>query len=64
MNANRRLFWTQDRSRLVEESDARAAFLAYAPGDEVAKGDEKHVPRPPVTKAITLPPETKELKNG
>lgn len=30
------LFWTADRSALVEEGDPRAAFLAYAPSDPIA----------------------------
>ena len=29
------LYWTADRSELVEEGDVRAAFLAYAPYDPV-----------------------------
>ncbi len=29
------LFWTADRSTLVDEGDVRAAFLAYAPVDPV-----------------------------
>ena len=29
------LYWTADRSELVEEGDLRAAFLAYGPFDDV-----------------------------
>lgn len=29
------LYWTADRSELVEEGDVRAAFLAYAPADPI-----------------------------
>ncbi len=29
------IFWTADRSALVEEGDARAAFLAYAWSDPI-----------------------------
>lgn len=31
-----RVYWTADRSALVEEGDSRAAFLAYAPADPIA----------------------------
>jgi hypothetical protein len=30
-----RVYWTSDRSALVEEGDARAAFLAYASADPI-----------------------------
>jgi len=35
------LFWTRDRSALVEEGDPKAAFLAYAAADPV---EEEHLP--------------------
>ena len=31
-----RIFWTADRSALVEEGDVRAAFLAYGTADPIA----------------------------
>jgi hypothetical protein len=30
-----RVYWTSDRSTLVEEGDVRAAFLAYAEADPI-----------------------------
>ena len=30
-----RIFWTADRSALVEESDSRAAYLAYPSADPI-----------------------------
>ncbi len=63
-----RLYWTADRSYLVEERDPRAAFLAWAgyepvPDDQMAlhlepghePGDEpaaKHVPAPAEDKMV------------
>lgn len=44
MNAEQRIWRTGD-GELVEDGDARAAFLAYAPGDEVAASDEAAVKR-------------------
>lgn len=32
------VYWTADRSALVEEGDARAAFLAYAGADPISSG--------------------------
>lgn len=32
----RRLYWTADRSRLVEHDDVEAAFLAYPAGEEIS----------------------------
>jgi hypothetical protein len=32
----RRLYWTADRSRLVEHGDMEAAFLAYPAGEEIS----------------------------
>lgn len=36
MQADTRLWWTSDRSRLVEDGNDEAAFLAYRQGEEVA----------------------------
>jgi hypothetical protein len=32
----RRLYWTADRSRLVEHGDVEAAFLAYPAGESIS----------------------------
>jgi hypothetical protein len=42
--AEERLWRTEDGERLVREGDPAARFLAYAPGHEIAKGDEDKVP--------------------
>lgn len=34
-----RLYWTADRSELVPEGHRDSAFLAYAPGDKIRRGD-------------------------
>lgn len=39
--ADRRLYFTADRSELVEEGDVRAAFLACAPGDPIPAETQK-----------------------
>lgn len=44
--ADRRLYFTADRSALVEEGDTRGAFLACAPGDPIPElAGEKAAPK-------------------
>lgn len=52
--ADRRLFFTADRSELVEEGDPDAAFLAAAPG--------RVVPDVPLRKAGVKPAEDKAVR--
>lgn len=56
MRAEARIWRTADGD-LVEDGDERAAVLAYAPGDEVAKGDEAAVKKlgVPANKARRAP---------
>lgn len=44
MLAEERLWRTRDGEGLVRDGDPKAAFLAYAAGDEIAKADEGKVP--------------------
>ena len=69
MIADRRLFLTADRRRIVEESDNSAAFLYVAKGDYYDEDDarEKGWPREtlkvvPESKAILEPPENKAIQ--
>lgn len=39
MIADRRLYLTADKSEVVEEGDARAAFLFVTPGKEISAAD-------------------------
>ena len=39
MIADRRLYLTADRSQVVEDGDARAAFLFVTPGKEISDAD-------------------------
>ncbi len=50
------VFWTADRSTLVEEGDARAAFLAYAGADPIPPEHLELLGAPSVT-----PPENAAL---
>ena len=59
--ADRRLWQTADRSRLVEDGDPEAAFLFCTPGDEVAEEEAKRYgltkAAPPLEdKAVKAPP--------
>ena len=42
--ADQRLWRTRDGERLVLDGDPDGAVLAYAPGDEIAKGDADKLP--------------------
>lgn len=53
MTVHPRVFWTADRSALVEEGDARAASLAYAAGDPIP--DEHQAMLAPATAPATEP---------
>lgn len=58
MQADTRLWWTFDRSRLVADGDEQAAFLAYRPGEEVAAIHEGLLAAPepePVKQARQVP---------
>ena len=71
MVADRRLYLTADKTRLVEEGDPRGAFLYCSPGLEVdeeelrrlggakLEGEAKVVPE---AKAIQEPPENKAIE--
>lgn len=47
MKATERLWRTRDGEDLVRDGDPKGAFLAYAPGDEIAKADEDNMPSAP-----------------
>lgn len=47
MKADRKLYLTADRERVVEEGDPEAAFLLAAPGKEISDADaEKYGLKP------------------
>jgi hypothetical protein len=70
VKADTRLWWTSDRSRLVEDGSDEAAFLAYRQGEEVAAIHEGLLATPepePVKQARTVPNKSRrpgENKSG
>ena len=71
MVADRRLYLTADKTRLVEEGDPAGAFLYCSPGLEVDEAElrrlggakvipeAKAIQEPPENKAIEIPPAVK-----
>ena len=73
MIADRRLYLTADKSRLVEEGSPEAAFLYCTPGHEVNEEELRRLGGPvvkvepevnvvPEAKAIQEPPENKAVE--
>jgi hypothetical protein len=73
MIADRSLYLTSDRKRLVEEGSPDAAFLFVPQGDYYDEDEAKRlgwpqvepeakaIHEPPATKAQIIPPETKRM---
>jgi len=58
--ADRNLYHNSDKSKVVEEGDAEAAFLAIAEGQEVSDAEAKRLGLDQVqTKQVQGPPEDK-----
>jgi hypothetical protein len=57
MSEHPRLWWTADRSELVEDGDARAAVLAYGPADPVDAAHEQLIKKAPPAAAPAPAPE-------
>lgn len=51
MKADRKLYLTADRARLVEEGDPAAAFLFATPGKEISSSDAEKYGLKPAAKA-------------
>lgn len=41
MKIDKRLCWNEDRTRLVPQTSAEAAWLAYIPGDEIPDAEAR-----------------------
>lgn len=60
MIAERRLYLTADESEVVEEGDARAAFLFVTPGKEISDADVERYGLKAPKKAAEKPAEEKQ----